>query len=172
MAGDDVWIFLSYAHDDDLPTGGAQDEEGFVTFLHRMLETKLRDLGATRAKLWRDHKRFSNGEPYDLEIEDALRKSQLLIVVMSRNWMNRPYCRKELNDFIRMREGDRVAATPDRMTVVGKHFVPKDDRPSPLDRQIGFEFYQLDNQDDVSPEKEFFNLGKAADGRFFRSGMT
>ena len=168
MADDDVWIFFSYAHDDDLPTGDSADEEGFVTFLHRMLETKLRDLGATRAKLWRDHRRFSNGEPYDLEIEDALKKSPLLIVVMSRNWMNRPYCRKELNDFIRIRQGDRVADITERMTVVGKHFVPKDDRPSPLDRQMGFEFYERDNQDDVSPEKEFFNLGKAADGRFFQ----
>ena len=69
MAADDVWIFLSYAHDDDLPTGDSEEEEGFVTFLHRMLEAKLRDLGANRAKLWRDHKRFSNGDPYDVDIE-------------------------------------------------------------------------------------------------------
>jgi len=168
VANDDVRIFLSYAHDDDLPTGDSKDEEGFVTFLHRMLETKLRDLGATRAKLWRDHKRFSKGEPYEVEIEDALKRSPLLIVIMSRNWMNRPYCGKELNDFIRMHEGDHVANIADRMTVVGKHFVPKDDRPPPLDRQMGFEFYQLDNQNEVSPEKEFFNLGKAADDRFFQ----
>ncbi|MBV8134291.1 MAG: toll/interleukin-1 receptor domain-containing protein [Deltaproteobacteria bacterium] len=168
MADDDVWIFISYAHDDDLPTGDSEDEEGFVTYLHRMLETKLRDLGVTRAKLWRDHKRFGNGEPYDLEIEDALKKSPLLIVVMSRNWMSRPYCRKELNDFIRMRHGDGVADIAQRMTVVGKHFLARENRPSPLDRQMGFEFYQLDHQDEVSPEKEFFNLGKAADGRFFQ----
>jgi hypothetical protein len=168
MAADDVWIFLSYAHDDDLPTGDSQEEEGFVTYLHRMLETKLRELGANQAKLWRDHKRFSNCDPYDVEIEDALKKSALLVVVMSRNWMSRPYCRKELNEFIRMRQSNDIANVEERMVVVGKRFVRKDDRPPPLNLQMGFEFYQRDIQDDVSAEKEFFNLGKATDGRFFQ----
>ena len=92
MAAQDVWSFISYAHDDNLPTGGGQDEEGFVSFLQRMLEIKLKDLGSQEAKLWRDAKRFSNGDPYDVEIEDALKKSALLIVVLSRNWLKRPYC--------------------------------------------------------------------------------
>jgi hypothetical protein len=68
MAGEDVWSFISYAHDDNLPTGGGQDEEGFVSFLQRMLEVKLRDLGAQEAKLWRDAKRFSGGDPYDVAV--------------------------------------------------------------------------------------------------------
>jgi TIR domain len=160
---DEVWIFVSYAHDDDLPTGDSEDEEGFVTYLHRKLETKLRELGASQAKLWRDHKRFSNGDPYDVEIEDALKKSALLIVVMSKNWINRPYCRKELNEFMRMRQADGVANIEERIVVVGKRFVSKNDRPPPLNLQVGFDFYHRDDQDDVSPEKEFFNLGKPLD---------
>jgi TIR domain len=169
MPNENVWIFLSYAHDDDLPTGDSEDEEGFVTYLHRKLETKLRELGASQAKLWRDHKRFSNGDPYNVEIEDALKKSALLMVVMSKNWMSRPYCRKELNEFIRMRQASGIANVEERMVVVGKRFVPKDDRPAPLNLQVGFDFFQSDDQDDVLPEKEFFNLGKPLDdARYFQ----
>jgi TIR domain len=167
MSEQDVWIFISYAHDDDLPTGDGPDEEGFVTFLHRMLELKLRDLGSNQAKIWRDHKRFSDGDPYDVEIEDALKKSALQIVIMSKNWMNRPYCRKELDDFIRIRQQNNVANVEERIVVVCKGFVAKDSRPAPLNLQMGFEFYQRDDQDDVSGVKEFFNLGKATDQRFF-----
>ena len=46
MTDEDITIFLSYAHDDDLALGASEGEVGFVTFLNKMLELKLRDLGA------------------------------------------------------------------------------------------------------------------------------
>src|SRR5271165_3635870 len=138
----DVWIFVSYAHDDNLPTGVSQDEEGFVSFLQRLLEVKLKDLGAQEAKLWRDAKRFSDGDPYDVEIEDALKKSALLIVVMSRNWLSRPYCKKELDDFMRYRQGAGIENIEERVVVVGKQYVPKEGRPAPLQVQEGFAFFE------------------------------
>ena len=175
MADDSVWSFISYAHDDNLPTGGGQDEEGFVSFLQRMLDVKLKDLGAQQAKLWRDSKRFSDGDPFDVEIEDALKKSALLIVVMSRNWLSRPYCKKELDDFIRYRQGAGVANVEERIVVVCKQYVPKENRPAPLQVQEGFAFYERDPQDDVAGEKPFFNLGKPTDERQFfdvRDGLA
>ena len=78
MADEDVFIFLSYAHDDDLATGASEDEVGFVTFLNKMLELKLRDLGATRAKIWIDRRRISDGDLFDDVIDDGLRKADLL----------------------------------------------------------------------------------------------
>ena len=167
MAGEHVWSFISYAHDDNLPTGGGQDEEGFVSFLQRMLEVKLRDLGAQEAKLWRDAKRFSGGDPYDVEIEDALKKSALLVVVMSRNWLKRPYCLKELEEFIGFRRSNGIAAVEERIVVVAKQYLPKEQRPAPLQVQEGFAFFDRDRQNDVEAEKAFFDLGKACDSRFF-----
>ncbi len=75
MGYEDVWIFLSYAHDDDLPTSVSKDEKGFVTFLHEMLSVKLRDLGAGQAKIWRDTKRISMGDqrPHRPPRADVLR---------------------------------------------------------------------------------------------------
>ena len=99
-----------------------------MSFLQRVLEVKLKDLGDRKAKLWRDAGRFSNGDPYDVEIEDALRKSALLIVVMSRNWLSRPYCRKELDDFIPI-AGTTASGMSVRMVVIGNSC---GHRPGPL----------------------------------------
>src|SRR5260370_38336382 len=96
MGYEDVWIFLSYAHDEDLPTSVSKDEKGFVTFLHEMLSVKLRDLGAGQAKIWRDTKRISMGDQFGGVIDDALKRAEILVVVMSNNWLRRSYCRKEL----------------------------------------------------------------------------
>ena len=74
MASEDVRIFLSYAHDDDLTTSASEDEVGFVTFLYRMLDVKLRDLGATSAKIWLDRRRVSDGDLFDDVIDEGLEK--------------------------------------------------------------------------------------------------
>ena len=56
---DEIGIFVSYAHDDDLQLWASKDKKGFVTFFCEMLRAKLRDLGATRARIWLDRQRMS-----------------------------------------------------------------------------------------------------------------
>ena len=97
--GDDVVIFLSYAHDDDLILSPDPDEPGFVSFLDQQLRLKLRDLGARQANVWRDRRRISQGDQFADIIDDGLKRAELLVVVMSPNWMQRPYCRKEFETF-------------------------------------------------------------------------
>jgi hypothetical protein len=58
----DVWIFVSYAHDDDLQLSASKEEKGFVTFFTEMLKAKLRDLGVARAKIWIDRQRISDAD--------------------------------------------------------------------------------------------------------------
>jgi TIR domain len=123
MASDEVSIFLSYAHDDDLRTGASDGEEGFVAFLDRMLAVKLRDLGATRANIWRDRRRISMGDQFDDVIDEGLKKSEILIVVMSNNWMQRPYCQKEFESFMDLRKKSGILNVRERMIVVGKGHV-------------------------------------------------
>ncbi len=160
MADEDVFIFLSYAHDDDLATGASEDEVGFVTFLNKMLELKLRDLGATRAKIWIDRRRISDGDLFDDVIDDGLRKADLLVVVMSPNWMQRPYCRKELEAFADLCKNSGIANVQERMVVVGKGHVDRLKRPFDLRGQEGFLFYARDESNGVSDVTPFFNRGK------------
>jgi len=163
MANEGVLIFLSYAHDDDLALAASDNEPGFVTFLYQMLQLKLRDLGATRAKIWLDRRRVSDGDQFDDVIDDGLKKAELLVVVMSANWMQRPYCRKELEAFADLRKKSGLANVQERMIVVGKGHVDRLKRPFELQGQEGFLFYARDETNGVSEVTAFFNRGKAND---------
>jgi hypothetical protein len=166
MANDDTVIFMSYAHDDDLVTSADENEVGFVTFLDQMLQLKLRDLGVRQANIWRDRRRISQGDQFDDVIDDGLKKADLLIVVMSPNWMQRPYCRKELDSFSALRKGAGVTNVVERMIVVGKGYVDRRERPLELQGQEGFLFYSRDDQNDVNAITPFFNRGKGGN-RFY-----
>jgi TIR domain len=162
----EVCCFISYAHDDDRPTGADPGEEGFVSFLQRMLEAKLRGDGS-QVKLWRDARRFSGGDLFNNEIENALKTSAVLVVIMSNNWLSRPYCQLELEKFANYRLGERIVNVKERIVLVGKQYVPPESRPAHLQGQAGFLFYDYDTNDSVRGEKPFFDLGKAVDDRFF-----
>jgi hypothetical protein len=166
VVDDNVLIFLSYAHDDDLTTSASEDEVGFVTFLDNMLQVKLRDLGATKARIWRDRRRVSQGDQFDDVIDDGLRQAEILLVVMSNNWMQRPYCRKELDSFVDLRRKNGILNVQERMIVVGKGHVDRLKRPAELQGQEGFLFYSRDDQNDVNAVTPFFNRGKA-NNRFY-----
>jgi hypothetical protein len=167
MSDQDVVIFISYAHNDDLQTSASKGEKGFVTFFEEMLEKKLSDLGTTRAKLWRDRKRISDGDQFEGLIDDGLKKAQILVVVMSNNWLERPYCRKELDDFVELRRAAGIDNVAERVVVVGKGHVDRLRRPPLSQTQEGFLFYARDDQDDVAQIKPFFNRGDACDDRFY-----
>jgi TIR domain len=163
---DDVVIFMSYAHDDDLILSTGQDELGFVSFLDQQLRLKLRDLGARQANVWRDRRRISQGDQFADSIDDGLKRAELLVVVMSPNWMQRPYCRKEFETFLSLRRAAGVANPATRMLVVGKGYVDRSARPPELQGQEGFLFYSRDDQNDVSSITPFFNRGKC-NGQFY-----
>ena len=163
---DDVVIFMSYAHDDDLILSPDPDEPGFVSFLDQQLRLKLRDLGARQAKVWRDRRRISQGDQFADIIDDGLSQAELLVVVMSPNWMQRPYCRKEFETFLSLRKAAGVTNPATRMLVVGKGYVDRIARPPELQGQEGFLFYSRDDENDVGAITPFFNRGKCND-RFY-----
>ena len=163
---DDVVIFMSYAHDDDLILAPGPDELGFVSFLDQQLRLKLRDLGARQANVWRDRRRISQGDQFADITDDGLKRAELLVVVMSPNWMQRPYCRKEFDTLLSLRKAAGVTNPTTRTLVVGKGYVDRIARPAELQGQEGFLFYSRDDENDVSAITPFFNRGKCND-RFY-----
>ena len=164
---DDVVIFMSYAHDDDLILSPIQDELGFVSFLDQQLRLKLRDLGARQANVWRDRRRISQGDQFADIIDDGLSQAELLVVVMSPNWMQRPYCRKEFEAFLELAQGRRRRQSRRRACLSSARAMSiAAPRPPELQGQEGFLFYARDDQNDVSAVTPFFNRGKCND-RFY-----
>jgi len=158
-------IFISYARDDDLPPPDKPDRKGFVTFLDEALRYEFRDLGPKRPKVWRDTKRIADGAQFTPEIEEALKKASVLLVILSPNWMASTWCKRELETFAKYHGPDNVC---ERIVVVGKHHIDPDKRPSLLQGQSGYAFY-IKNQDpdDITGDLEFFDRGEPRDDRYW-----
>ncbi|MGD0023146.1 MAG: toll/interleukin-1 receptor domain-containing protein [Xanthobacteraceae bacterium] len=154
-------IFISYARDDNEPPPDISGAKGFVEFLQDQLVYQFRISGPLRPVFWRDTQQISNGEPFPARLEEALRKSSLLLIVLSPNWMASAYCQQELEYF---KECRRRANEPieERIILVEKNPVQKESRPSGIEHQVGFKFYQK-SESQVRSELEFFDRGKPLD---------
>lgn len=164
----DVQIFLSYARDDDAQPPDSPELKGFVTSLFDQLRYEFRNMGAEpRPTIWRDESQIERGEQFDSKIENAIATSSLLVVVLSKNWMARPYCLQELKSFAERWRAEGELGIRSRIVVVGKRHVDPDKRPSMLQGQEGFLFYSRENPGEVEQEHEFFKGGKCRDPRYF-----
>jgi hypothetical protein len=151
-------IFISYARDDDVPPPGVFAGKGFVTFLDEALRYEFRDLGPERPKIWRDTKRISDGAQFSPELEEALRRASFLLVILSPNWMARPWCKRELDTFAKYHGPDGLR---ERIIVVSKRHIDRSRRPSLLQGQTGFEFYvRNDDREEIVGDLEFFSRGQ------------
>ena len=162
----DIQIFISYARDDDRPAPDLPESKGFVTFLREMLVYEFSKLGAARPKIWRDTNRIAQGDQFERMIEEAISQSSILLVVLSQVWMARDFCQRELRDFAERWRAEGPEGIRSRIVVVGKRYVDPDKRPSLLQHQQGFEFYSMNDPDDVGFELEFYSRGRIRDPRF------
>jgi hypothetical protein len=99
-------------------------------------------------------------------IEEAIAQSSILLVVLSQVWMARDFCQRELKRFAERWKDEGPEGIRSRIVVVGKRHVDPDKRPSLLQHQQGFEFYTMNDPDDVGFELEFYSRGRIRDPRF------
>jgi hypothetical protein len=158
-------IFISYARDDDVLPPGTPDGKGFVTFLDEAIRYEFRNLGPEQPTIWRDTKRISDAAQFTPEIEEALKNTSFLLVILSPNWMARPWCKRELDTFAKYHGPDGLR---ERIFVVSKRHVEHDKRPSLLQGQVGFEFYvRNENSEEIVGDLEFFSRGQVQDNRYW-----
>ena len=73
-------IFISYAHMDDQALD--EDQKGWITKFHRVLQVKLGQLMGEPAKIWRDEKLTGN-DVYDDKIVNEFKTAKVMISVLS-----------------------------------------------------------------------------------------
>lgn len=164
-----VQIFLSYARiDDELPSN-VTDGKGFVTFLYQELLHQFRQSGEVDTIIWRDTRNVDAADQFDKVIEDAIDASAVLLVVLSPNWMSRPYCRRELDRFRERWKHLGPEKLKHRIILASKRFVEPDRRPSLLQGQVGHEFFVFDGPEKTGLQFEFFQRGKPRDDRYYEA---
>jgi hypothetical protein len=157
-------IFVSYARKDDLPFPPESHEaNGFVTTLLKHLKYHFQLLGGAAPNLWRDTRAIKPSDQFDPVIQKAVADSDLLLVVLSRNWLDREFCRRELELFASRWNHEGQESLKNRIVVVMKHHVANGDRTALLQGQEGYRFYSRDDDAALGKELEFFRRGTPQD---------
>jgi hypothetical protein len=145
FAGPDV--FISYAHDDDNTVLG--ESKGWVSQFHDEFNTLLNEHLGRRPHTWRDSDITPN-EDYEKKIFNRLVKSAVFLPVLSKIFINRDYCLRELREFHDYT--DRSIATyvdgeKKRIFIVEKLEVDREHLPPELHGLGGkFKFYEETGQ--------------------------
>jgi hypothetical protein len=158
-------IFISYARDDDETPLGMSGVKGFVSFLYDQLTYEFRRLGEPRPKIWRDTRNIERAHQFEPMLEQEIANSDYLIVVLSRNWLARPWCLRELDSFVKrwQHEGERARH---RIVVVAKHYIDPEQRPAWLQGQEGYSFFTIDREElragvpRIAIEQDFYDRGE------------
>ncbi len=162
-------VFISYARDDDIPPPGQDEAKGFVgyvTYLDRQLRYELTQLGQPRPGLWRDIRRIESGDQFEPLIEEAVAASSLFVAILSRNWLHRPWCGRELESFRQRWSSESEKQFKRRIIVVFRHPVPESEIPTLLRGQEGFRFFHEDRDSEAGQWQEFFARGRVRDRRY------
>ena len=94
-------VFISYAHIDNRTI--SEEQEGWITILHRALELRLSQLLSKTPKIWRDLKLQGN-DYFDEEILSKLITASVLVAVLSPRYVRSDWCIKEIKKFIEAAE--------------------------------------------------------------------
>jgi hypothetical protein len=136
-------VFISYAHLDDERPPGRDDVAGWVTYFWGELRFELTQVGVGRAALWLDRYQIEKAEKFTPKIEAALADARVILPILSPNWADRDWCKKEVTRFTEQQvegrdlENDVVPVFKTEIPPTVKHNLP----PILLERQ-GYEFFR------------------------------
>jgi hypothetical protein len=153
-------VFLSYRRLDDEIPPGERKAAGFVHYLQDQLKYELtRELGLPEDVLWVDRNRIQNADDFTAVIADAIKKSDIFLAVVSRNYVQKEWCTAELKSFSERLEQMQKDAQSRRIFRADKQDVDEAELPAPLRGLQAVRFYNKD------PEKgvlEYYYRGRVA----------
>lgn len=155
-------VFVSYARDDDLQAIPGQGI-GFISTLWAHLQHQFRLLGPPKPQMFRDTREIWESDPFDDILRARVAESNLLLVVLSNNWIHREWCLKELALFRESRANPAEQIVRQSIIVVAKNHVPPSSRPSLLQGQQGYSFYRLENEPGRPADEYSFWRGEPRD---------
>jgi tetratricopeptide (TPR) repeat protein len=148
-------IYVSYAYADNQPPPEAPDG-GFVSYLCMQLRWELSQLGIPYSTVW--PKDIFDQKFIGDEIR-AMPKPNVLVVVLSRNWLRSERSSVELDTFVKhwSAEGEHNR----RIIVVGKENINQEQLPSLLQDKVIYNFFTTGGPVGTHTEQADFDRGKA-----------
>jgi TIR domain len=158
----DESVFISYARNDDIKPPFDPKALGWVAFFWEQLRWELSNAGLGQAELWLDRYEIEPAEDFTEKIDAALKKAKMLILILSPNWVQRPWCRKELERFLELKstEGDATQF----VVPVRKRDAPEVDIPEVLRNREGYRFFDKEPSGRV---RDFYWRGLEDEDAYF-----
>jgi len=142
-------IFISYAHLDDQSLD--EDQKGWISKFHRVLEVKLSQLLGESPRIWRDQK-LSGSDVYDDKIVNEFKSAQVMISILSPRYVKSEWCNRELHEFYKAAEGGTGVRIGDKSRIIKVVKTPFDadeaveHLPKLFEAILGFEFFEQDQE--------------------------
>ena len=108
----DLDAFISYAHLDNKSL--MEGHPGWITNLHSALELKITQILGKKPEIWRDPKLQGN-DAFGVVILDRVRRSAVLITIVSPCYINSEWTRKELVEFGKQRKSKAASCCMTRL---------------------------------------------------------
>jgi hypothetical protein len=136
-------VFISYAHNDDDQYG--REKRGWVAQLHADLEERVKYYLGQPPRLWRDSE-IRNNDDFDRKIKGRLPKTATFLSVISHNFLQRPWCQRELELFTANAKENLGLQIGDKRRIfkAEKYSIPRNTLPPQLDGTGVYKFYGVD----------------------------
>ena len=136
-------VFISYRHlDNEL-----QDEQGkgWIDNFHDRFESVLGETLGYEPAIWRDPRLPGNAYFADV-LEARIRSTAVLISILSPGYLQSDWCIGELREFCHLAESNGGLLVGERMRIfkVVKTHVERSQHPPEFQKQLGYEFYEID----------------------------
>lgn len=142
-------IFISYAHLDDESLD--EDQKGWISKFHRVLQVKLSQLLGESPTIWRDQK-LSGSDIYDDKIVNEFKNAQVMISILSPRYVKSEWCNRELHEFYKAAEDGSGVRIGDKSRIIKVVKTPFDAEdavehlPTIFETILGFEFFEQDQE--------------------------
>jgi len=144
-------LFISYAHIDN---SAYQGEQGWIDLLHERLRIRLAQLLGKPPSIWRDRK-LKGFDVFDETIVIELKRSAILLCIVSPRYVASDYCRSEIDNFSNAVSPESADQLGDKRRVVRvvKTYVPYEQHHPALRDILPYEFYE--RNEDTGRVREF-----------------
>lgn len=158
-------VFISYRHlDNELLD---EQGKGWIDNFHERFESVLGEALGYEPLIWRDS-RLQGNVYFAGVLEERIKKTAVLISILSPGYLQSDWCMSELREFCRLADqtGDLLVGHRMRVFKVIKTHIEHEEHPAKIQKQLGYEFYEIDKmtQKPVAFGQE---LGRNRDQRYW-----
>jgi hypothetical protein len=136
-------LFISYTHRDNSPQDPADADTGWVSRIHWQLQKRLTELLGRDARVWRDL-RLGGADVFSRELTDQIKRSAVLVAVVSPGYQQSEWCRRELATFLdaAATQGGLQVGNKVRVVKVVKTPIDGDRQRAIVPEALGRDFYE------------------------------